>query len=357
MRVFIHATSPFAGALIAGKTAMARTKQALASLGEPIEVALATTPQDGGETLWVEGLFPLLQADDVAAFLSFASGKAGAKWVSQEGQGLLYLAEAEPGSRPSLSQNWPLFRARPAPDQLSDAASLARIGVAAFERRAHALMASGVQIIAPLQTWVEETVQLAPGVVLEPNVQLSGTTTIASGSRISMGCSVRDSSIGENTLIRAYCVLEKAEIGNQCAIGPFAHIRPGSVFADEVRVGNFVETKKTRLGQGSKASHLTYLGDTVVGEACNIGAGTITCNYDGFNKHLTQLGNGVFIGSNSQLIAPVSLADGAYVAAGSTVTTDVPKDSLAIARSRQVTKAGLAVRIRETARQKKDNNS
>ena len=144
--------------------------------------------------------------------------------------------------------------------------------------------------------------------------------------------------------------MEGSEIGANASIGPFSNIRTGTVLGAETRVGNFVETKKTTMGKGSKASHLTYLGDAEIGSDCNIGAGTITCNYDGFNKWKTKLGDGVFIGSDSQLIAPVHIEDHAFVAAGSTVTNSVPENGLAVARSKQVNKPNRAKVIRERAR-------
>jgi bifunctional UDP-N-acetylglucosamine pyrophosphorylase/glucosamine-1-phosphate N-acetyltransferase len=134
--------------------------------------------------------------------------------------------------------------------------------------------------------------------------------------------------------------MEDAEVGPRCVVGPFARLRPGTQLAPEVHIGNFVETKKTRVGRGSKANHLTYLGDAVVGEGVNVGAGTITCNYDGVNKHQTTIGDGVFIGSDTQLVAPVTVGEGAYVGAGTTVTQDVPARALAISRVPQLTKEG-----------------
>jgi bifunctional UDP-N-acetylglucosamine pyrophosphorylase/glucosamine-1-phosphate N-acetyltransferase len=167
---------------------------------------------------------------------------------------------------------------------------------------------------------------------------IGAESVVRSGSRLT------DSRLGRRVEVRDHCVIVESEVGDDVTIGPFAHLRPGSTIEAEARIGNFVETKKTRLGRGSKANHLTYLGDAVIGPGCNIGAGTITCNYDGTHKHETRLGRDVFVGSNTQIVAPVEIGDGAYVAAGSTVTQDVPRGALAIARSRQRNVEGWAAR-------------
>jgi bifunctional UDP-N-acetylglucosamine pyrophosphorylase / glucosamine-1-phosphate N-acetyltransferase len=157
--------------------------------------------------------------------------------------------------------------------------------------------------------------------------------------------------IGAHVLIRQSCILAESTVAPGAKIGPFSHLRPGSEIGEEAHVGNFVETKKARLGKGVKASHLTYLGDADVGEDTNIGAGVITCNYDGVHKHPTRIGKGAFVGSDSTLVAPLSVGDGAYIGAGSCITKDVPAGALAVGRARQVTKEGWATARR--ARQKK----
>ena len=159
---------------------------------------------------------------------------------------------------------------------------------------------------------------------------------------IHSGTRIRDSVLGSDCEILDHCLLLESKLGKAVRVGPMAHLRPGTELGDEVRIGNFVETKKTTLGRGAKANHLTYLGDASVGRGANIGAGTITCNYDGERKHRTEIGEGVFIGSDSQLVAPVKVGKGAYVAAGSTITRDVPADSLGIARVEQNNKKGWA---------------
>ena len=149
---------------------------------------------------------------------------------------------------------------------------------------------------------------------------------------------------GDEAEVKPYSVLEEAVVGPRCQVGPFARLRPGTRLDEDVHVGNFVETKKAHLKRGTKAGHLSYLGDAEIGEKCNIGAGTITCNYDGVNKSLTKLGDGVFVGSDTQLVAPVTVGDGAFIAAGSTITQDVPAQALALSRTPQTVKEGWAER-------------
>ena len=158
---------------------------------------------------------------------------------------------------------------------------------------------------------------------------------------------VQNSTLGDGVLVRHGCILDDAAVGSGAILGPYSHLRPGSEIGPEAHLGNFVETKKVKLGRGSKANHLSYLGDAVIGEGVNIGAGAITCNYDGVHKHLTTIGDGVFIGSDATLVAPLTVAEGSYVAAGSCITENVPPDSLALGRSRQVTKEGWVEKKRE----------
>jgi bifunctional UDP-N-acetylglucosamine pyrophosphorylase/glucosamine-1-phosphate N-acetyltransferase len=216
-------------------------------------------------------------------------------------------------------------------------------------RRAKALelMAAGTTIFYPETCVLDAGVTAAPDTVIEPFVQLLGTTSIGEGTRIASYSVITDSAIGPNVTIRPGCIITDSHIAAGAVIGPYAHIRPGSEIGENAHVGNFVETKKTKLGKGSKANHLTYLGDAVIGDNVNVGAGTITCNYDGVNKHQTIIDDGVFIGSDSTLVAPVRIGKGAYVAAASTVTEDVPADALVIARARQEIKPGWAKSRRE----------
>jgi bifunctional UDP-N-acetylglucosamine pyrophosphorylase / glucosamine-1-phosphate N-acetyltransferase len=212
------------------------------------------------------------------------------------------------------------------------------------DRKNDELMAAGVTIIDPATTWVESDVIIGPDTVLHPGVYLEGQTRIGSGCEIHSGVRIIDSTVGDGVTINNFCVIRQSQIDSRAEVGPFAQLRPLSHVCEGAHVGNFVELKKTTLGRGSKANHLTYLGDTTVGEKVNVGAGTITCNYDGSAKYPTVIEDGAFIGSDTQLIAPVRVGKGAYVAAGSSITEDVPAESLAISRGKQVNKPGWVAR-------------
>lgn len=204
------------------------------------------------------------------------------------------------------------------------------------------LMSEGVTIFYPESCVIDWDVDVGADTTIEPFVQLLGATRIGSECRIRSYCVIQNSLIGDGVLVRPGCVLDDATIENRATIGPYSHLRPGSEIGEGAHVGNFVETKKVRLGRKSKANHLTYLGDAEIGEGVNIGAGTITCNYDGVHKHKTVIEDGVFVGSDSTLVAPVKLGKGSYVGAGSCITDDVPEESLAIGRARQIVKEGWA---------------
>ena len=204
------------------------------------------------------------------------------------------------------------------------------------------LMASGVTIFRPETCVIDAEVEIAPDTIIEPFVQLLGRTRIGADCRIRSYSVIENCTLGNDVLVRQSCVLADSTVDNGARIGPFAHVRPGSEIGEDVHIGNFVETKKAKLGKGAKANHLTYLGDAVIGSRTNVGAGVITCNYDGVHKHTTHIGEGVFVGSDSTLVAPVSIADGAYIGAGSCITRDVPAGALAVGRARQVTKEGWA---------------
>jgi bifunctional UDP-N-acetylglucosamine pyrophosphorylase/glucosamine-1-phosphate N-acetyltransferase len=206
------------------------------------------------------------------------------------------------------------------------------------------LMESGVTIVDPATTFVGPDVRIGADTILHPNVYLEGRTTIGSGCVIHSGVRIVDSAIEDGVQINNFCVITSSHVSRGAKIGPFAHIRPDSNVGEDAHIGNFVELKKTTLGRGSKANHLAYLGDATIGEKVNVGAGTITCNYDGVAKHPTIIEDGAFIGSDSQLIAPVRVGRGAYVAAGSSITSDVPADALGIARGRQTNIEGWATR-------------
>jgi bifunctional UDP-N-acetylglucosamine pyrophosphorylase/glucosamine-1-phosphate N-acetyltransferase len=217
-------------------------------------------------------------------------------------------------------------------------------------RTAEKLMADGVTIFRPETTVIDASVEIAADTVIEPFVQLLGKTRVGADTVIRSYSVLRNVLVGENVLIRNSCVAEDSTIGSGAQIGPFAHLRPGSQIGENAHVGNFVETKKTRLGKGAKANHLAYLGDADIGENTNVGAGVITCNYDGIHKHPTTIGANVFVGSDSTLVAPLTIGDGAYIAAGSSITDDVPADALALGRSRQTTKPDWAKKRREAKR-------
>jgi bifunctional UDP-N-acetylglucosamine pyrophosphorylase/glucosamine-1-phosphate N-acetyltransferase len=231
-------------------------------------------------------------------------------------------------------------------------AELAAIDEQIRMRKCHQLMAEGVTIFYPATCVIDSDVEIAPDTVIEPFVQILGRSRIGAACRIRSYCVIRDSEIGPGVLIRPGCILEEARIGPSAVLGPYSHLRPGSDIGEGAHVGNFVETKKIKLGKGSKANHLTYLGDAEIGAGVNIGAGTITCNYDGVQKHTTVIEDGVFIGSDSTLVAPVRVGKGAYVAAASCITGDVPEDALAVGRARQIVKEGWA-REKRAARKPK----
>ena len=214
------------------------------------------------------------------------------------------------------------------------------------DRKNDELMASGVTIVDPATTWVEPDVVVGPDTVLHPGVYLEGQTRIGSACEIHSGVRIIDSTIGDRVVVNNFCVIRQSAIESGAQVGPFAQLRPASRVAENAHVGNFVELKNTTLGRGSKANHVAYLGDATIGEKVNVGAGTITCNYDGVAKHPTIIEDGAFIGSDSQLVAPVRIGRNAYVAAGSSITEDVPPDSLAIARAKQVNKPGWVARAK-----------
>jgi bifunctional UDP-N-acetylglucosamine pyrophosphorylase / glucosamine-1-phosphate N-acetyltransferase len=202
------------------------------------------------------------------------------------------------------------------------------------------LMADGVTIFYPQTSVIDCDVEIGADTVIEPFVQILGNTRIGSDCRIRSYTVISNSVISDGVSILPACVLDGAQVMKGATVGPYSRLRPGSEIGEGAHVGNFVETKKTRLGKGSKANHLTYLGDAEIGAGVNVGAGTITCNYDGVHKHTTVIEDGVFIGSDSTLVAPVKVGQGAYVAAASCITDDVPSDSLAVARARQIVKEG-----------------
>ncbi len=225
---------------------------------------------------------------------------------------------------------------------INDRAQLAEVEKMLRLRKARALMAEGVTLADPERTYIDEDVTIGPDTEVGVGVSLRGRTRLGSGCRLGPYSTLTDSILGDGVTVRQSCVITNSEVNSGAAVGPFAHLRDGAVLGTDVKVGNFVEVKKSTLGRGSKAQHLTYLGNATVGERTNIGAGTITCNYDGETKNPTVIEDEVFIGSGNMLVAPVRIGKGSYTAAGSTITKEVPPDSLAIARTPQVTKPGWA---------------
>jgi bifunctional UDP-N-acetylglucosamine pyrophosphorylase / glucosamine-1-phosphate N-acetyltransferase len=203
------------------------------------------------------------------------------------------------------------------------------------ERKNAELMAAGVTIDDPQTTYVDPDVTIGPDTVIHPGVSLEGRTTIGSGCEIHSGVRIVDSRVGDRAIVHNYCVIVDSALESDSAVGPFAHLRGGASVREHARVGNFVELKKTTLGAGSKAMHLAYLGDAHIGDKVNIGAGVITCNYDGVNKNHTTIEGGAFIGSDTQLIAPVTIGAGAYVGSGTTVRENVPAGALAVSAGKQ----------------------
>jgi bifunctional UDP-N-acetylglucosamine pyrophosphorylase/glucosamine-1-phosphate N-acetyltransferase len=215
------------------------------------------------------------------------------------------------------------------------------------------LLDAGVTIFYPHTCVIDSDVEVGADTVIEPFVQLLGRTKIGADCRIRSYSVIENSVIGDRVTVRPGTLMEESRVDAGAVIGPYTHMRPGSEVGEGAHVGNFVETKKVKLGKGSKANHLTYLGDAEIGEGVNIGAGTITCNYDGVNKHQTVIEDGVFVGSDSTLVAPVKIGRGAYVAAASCITEDVPADALALGRARQSVKEGWARAKREAQKQKR----
>jgi len=202
------------------------------------------------------------------------------------------------------------------------------------------LMEEGVTIFYPQTCVIDSDVEIGADTVIEPFVQLRGKTKIGADCRIRSYSVIQDTEIGDGVVVLPGCVMDDSRIARNATVGPYSRLRPGSDIGEGAHLGNFVETKKIKMGKGSKANHLTYLGDTEIGEGVNVGAGTITCNYDGVHKHKTVIEDGVFIGSDSTLVAPVRIGRGAYIAAASCITEDVPADALALGRARQTVKEG-----------------
>ena len=223
---------------------------------------------------------------------------------------------------------------------VNDRVELAQMEAILRRRKAESLMRAGVTVVHPDITYIDETVEVGPDTVIEPGASLLGTTSVGRGCRVGCYSTIANSQIGDRVEIRQSVVVSDSTVASGSALGPFAHLRDNAVLLEGARIGNFVEVKKSKVGRGTKAQHLTYLGDATLGDKVNIGAGTVTCNYDGEKKYPTVMEDGVFIGSGTMLVAPVRVGKGAYVAAGSTITQDVPPESLGIGRALQVNKEG-----------------
>ncbi len=288
----------------------------------------------------IDEINPGLYAAD-AAFLRRALGALS----DDNAQGELYLtdivaAAAKEGGARAI--DWPLESLQGVNDraQLAEAAKVMRKRIAVRHAKA------GVTIRDLDRVDIDATVTLATDAVIEPGVVLRGATHVGEGAHVDVGCVLTDVTVDAGAYLKPYSVASESQIGPDAEVGPFSHLRPGSVMGPRSKIGNFVEMKKTTLGEEAKANHLAYLGDGIVGPRVNIGAGTIFCNYDGFQKHTTVLEEGCFIGSDSQLVAPIRVGVGAYVATGTTVTRDVPDDALAVGRARQSNKEGYASRLK-----------
>jgi bifunctional UDP-N-acetylglucosamine pyrophosphorylase / glucosamine-1-phosphate N-acetyltransferase len=248
--------------------------------------------------------------------------------LARAGERIEAIAAADPGEALGVNDR----------KQLAAVAAIQRLRI--LER----LMEDGVTIVDPATTYIEDTVTIGSDTVIYPNVVIEGATAIGSECTIGAGCQLSGSRLADRVTLKPYCVIRESVVETGTELGPFCHLRPQSHVGADARIGNFVELKKTRLGRGAKANHLAYLGDATVGDGVNVGAGTITCNYDGVAKYATTIEAGAFIGTNSSLVAPITIGAGAYVAAGSVITRDVPADALAVARGQQVVKEGWAAR-------------
>jgi len=266
---------------------------------------------------------------------------------SDNAQGEIYLTDAVGEAASSGLAMRPVVLADPSEALgVNTRSDLARVRRALLDRRAAELAAAGVTVWEPERTTIEPAVEIGPGSEIHGGVTLLGRTRVGADCTILPGAWIKDSVLADGVIVKPYSVLEGAEVGPRCEIGPFARLRPGTVLVGDGRVGNFVEVKNSRLESGVKAGHLSYLGDAAVGEGTNIGAGTITCNYDGYSKHRTEIGRQASIGSDTMLVAPVKVGDRAVTGAGSVISADVPDDALAVERSRQRNIANWAKKSR-----------
>lgn len=332
------------------------TLQALVKAGQSTELALLTVtlpdPTGYGRILRdvqgnITGIVEQkdatteqLKVNEANTGMMLAQGKALKRWLSalsnDNAQGEYYLTDivamaAQEGVQIASTQPKDIHEVEGANNRVQ----LAALERAYQQRQAEQLMLDGATLLDPARVDVRGTVAIANDVVVDVNVIFEGNVELGEGVVIESNCILRNCRIAAGTRIKSHSIVEDAQVGEHCEIGPYARLRPGSVLETGAKVGNFVEMKKSKLGKGSKANHLTYLGDAIIGENVNIGAGTITCNYDGVNKSTTQIDDGAFIGSNSSLVAPVRIGKQATVGAGSTITKEVADSELAIARGKQ----------------------
>ena len=270
------------------------------------------------------------------------------------------IPEAGPKHERYLPAIVPLYRRRGLqvatviaddPDEIrgiNSQTELAEVSSIVRQSKNEELMAAGVTIEDPSTTYIDDDVTVGPDTIIHPGVRLEGRTQVGERCELQSWVRVVDSTIEDDCTVRNCCVISESRLASGCVVGPFAHLRPGSALESGARVGNFVETKQSTLGRGSKANHLSYLGDAVIGDRVNVGAGTITCNYDGTAKNQTTIADGVFIGSGTQLVAPVTVGQDGYVAAGSCITEDVPPGALGVARARQENKPGWVEKKRKS---------
>ena len=283
--------------------------------------------------------------DEVNTGLMAASAKRMREWLAQlrndNAQGEYYLTDVVVmAAKAGLKVNAILADREDEVLGVNDKVQLAEVEAVYRKRRATELMLQGVTLVDPARFDARGPVTVGRDVHIDVNVVLEGKVTLGNRVRIGPNVLIRDSVIGDDAEIHANCVLDRAKVGARAIVGPYARLRPDAVLHEDVHVGNFVEVKKSELHRGAKANHLTYLGDATIGEKVNVGAGTITCNYDGVNKWRTEIGAGAFIGSGSMLVAPVKIGAGATIGAGSTITKDAPDDKLTLERSKQLTLDG-----------------
>jgi bifunctional UDP-N-acetylglucosamine pyrophosphorylase/glucosamine-1-phosphate N-acetyltransferase len=338
MRAFVHTTGEAAPDLLDGVSRAELLRATLEELGLPIAPALPGIP-----FLWWDANYPLIQPERLHRLI--ASG--GGVLRDREGAVAAVLHDGRPVSElpaTALDEEESL--------RVSDPWNRARASKVLEQRRIAAFMRQGVHFVDPARVFVERTVAIQPGARIWPDVVLRGSTDLSRDCEIQSGAWLVDTRVGARSVVKPYTICESASIDEDCAVGPMAHLRPGAVLDREVKVGNFVEVKNTHLREGAKASHLTYLGDAHVGREANVGAGTITCNYDGFGKHRTIIGDRAFIGSNSALVAPVAIGDGAIVGAGSVITRDVPGDAIAVERAELRVLEGRAPALNDRNRER-----